>query len=113
MSSRDWVFRIQDILRAINKIESFAEGMTFTQFKKNELVIDAVVRNLEVIGEASKSIPLSIRRSYPSIPWAQMSAMRNVLIHEYFGVDVKIVWHTIKKSLPLLLKQLQQIPFEK
>lgn len=109
MSSRDWDFRIQDILKAIDKIERFIKGMTLTQFKKNELVIDAIVRNLEVIGEASKSIPIAVRRSHPDIPWSQMTGMRNILIHEYFGVDVKIVWHTAKKSLPTLKKQLQKL----
>lgn len=62
MSSRDWRFRIQDILNAIQKIEAYIEGMTASQFKKNELVIDAVVRTLEIIGEASKNISLSTRR---------------------------------------------------
>ncbi len=98
MSSREWVFRIQDILKAIEKIERFTDGMTLTQFEKNEMVIDAVVRNLEVIGEASKSVSVAVKRSNTDIPWTQMSGMRNLLIHEYFGVDVKIVWHTVKKS---------------
>ena len=70
-------------------------------------MVDAVVRNFEIIGEASKSIPLTVRRSYPNIPWAQMNGMRNVLVHEYFGVDIKIIWHAIKKNLPSLRKQLQ------
>jgi uncharacterized protein with HEPN domain len=112
MSSRDWAFRIKDILRSIDKIESFTKKMSIAQFKKNELVIDAVIRNLEIIGEASKSIPASVKKSYPDIPWAQMNGIRNILIHEYFGVDVKIVWHTAKKSLPSLRKQLQQIPLQ-
>jgi uncharacterized protein with HEPN domain len=107
MSSRDWHFRIQDILKSIQKIESYIEGMTAAQFKKNELVIDAVVRNLEIIGEAGKSVPLSIRRLYPDVPWEQMNGMRNVLIHEYFGVDVLTVWHTAKIHLPVLKKQLE------
>ena len=101
MSSRDWFFRIKDILHAIDPIQ------------KNELVIDAVIRNLEVIGEASKSIPANIRRLYPDIPWAQMSGMRNILIHEYFRADIKTVWQTIKKYLPKLQKQLLQIPLDK
>ena len=109
MSSRDWLFRIQDILKAIDKIESYVENMTLNQFKKNELVIDAVIRNFEIIGEASKSIPLSIRNSYPDIPWDQMNGMRNLLIHEYFGVDIKTVWHTAKLHLPTLKKQLEPI----
>lgn len=112
MSSRDWRFRIQDILKAIRKIESYIEGMTAVQFKKNELVIDAVVRNLEIIGEASKSIPTSTRRLCPDIPWDQMNGMRNILIHEYFGVDVATVWYTAKIHLPILKKQLESIGIE-
>jgi uncharacterized protein with HEPN domain len=109
MSSRDWHFRIQDILKSIQKIEIYIEDMTAIKFKKNELVIDAVVRNLEIIGEASKSIPISIRKLYPDIPWDQMNGMRNILIHEYFGVDVATVWHTAKTHLPILKKQLESI----
>jgi uncharacterized protein with HEPN domain len=109
MSSRDWHFRIQDILKSIHKIETFIKNMTVAQFKKNELVIDAVVRNFEIIGEASKSIPTTTRDLYPHIPWDRMNGMRNVLIHEYFGVDVVTVWHTAKTHLPTLKKQLESI----
>ncbi len=109
MSSRDWIFRIQDILLAIEKIERYTKGMTLARFKQKELVIDAVVRNFEIIGEASKSMPLSIRHAYPDVPWSQMSGMRDILIHEYFGVDIKILWHTTKKYLPTLQKQLQSL----
>lgn len=109
MSSREWTFRIQDILEAIEKVSRYVENMTLTQFKEDELVMDAVIRNFEIIGEASKNIPLPIRHSYPEVPWNEMSGMRNVLIHEYFGVDVGTVWHTTKKNLPKLQKQLQAI----
>jgi uncharacterized protein with HEPN domain len=67
------------------------------------------MRNFEIIGEASNKVPLTIRRSYTDILWDQMRAMRNLLIHEYFGVDVKIVWHTAKKYLPILEKQLEYL----
>lgn len=106
MSSRDRHFRVQDILKSIKKIETYIEGMTASQFKKNELVIDAVVRNLEIIGEASKNISFSKKRLYPDIPWDQMNGMRNILIHEYFGVDAATVWHTSKTHLSILKKQL-------
>lgn len=109
MSSRQWVFRVQDILKEVEKIERYLEGMTWTKFKKNELVIDAVVRNFEIIGEACKSIPTSVQRSYPEVPWKEMKGMRDVLIHEYFGVDTKILWHTAKENLPHLQKQLETL----
>lgn len=104
MSSRDWAFRIQDILKAIDKIERYLDKMKLVQFKKNDLVIDAVVRNFEIIGEASKNIPASIRHGHPDIPWIQMAGMRNILIHEYFGVDLETVWYTEKKQLAAISK---------
>jgi uncharacterized protein with HEPN domain len=106
MSSRDWLFRLKDILVSIEKIERYIHGMNMAQFKKDDLVVDAVIRNFEIIGEATKNIPTAIRRSHPGIPWAQMSGMRDVLIHEYFGVDIKTVWHTAKEYLPPLRDQL-------
>ena len=107
MCSRESDFRIQDILRAIGKIEKYLENMSLAQFQNNEVVIDAVVRNFEIVGEASKNISLKIRKANPNIPWEQMTRMRNILIHEYFGVDVHTVWQTAKHHLPELKKQLQ------
>lgn len=105
--TKDWILRVEDILKAIDKIDRYLKKIMLSQFKKNELGIDAVVRNFEIIVEASKNIPLTIRRDYPDIPWEQMSGMRNILIHEYSRADTKIVWHTAKKYLPNLRKQLQ------
>ncbi len=113
MSSRDWTFRIQDILTSIEKIERYIAGITMTEFKKKDLIIDAVVRNFEIIGEASKHIPASIRNKYSDVPWSEMAGIRNILIHEYFGVDTKILWRTAKKDLPSLKEQLLQIPLNK
>ncbi len=79
------------------------------KFAQNELIIDAIVRNFEIIGEASKSIPVAIQRSHPEIPWKEMKGMRDILIHQYFGVDTKILWHTMKKNLPSLRKQLETL----
>ncbi len=109
MSSKEWFFRIRDILKAIDKIDQYLDNMTLTSFRKNEMAIDAVIRNFEIIGEASKHIPLSVRHDNLEIPWAQMTSMRNALIHEYFGVDVDTVWYTAKKHLPALKKQLEAI----
>lgn len=86
--------------------------MTLSEFKKNELVIDAVVRNFEVIGEASRHIPTSVQHVYPDIPWKQMVEMRNFLILEYSGVDLSTVWQTAHKHLPALKDQLSAITLE-
>jgi uncharacterized protein with HEPN domain len=104
--SREWPFRIKDILQAIDKIEAYTTNMTASEFKKNGLVIDAVIRNFEIIGEASVHISHEIRIAYPDIPWKQMAAMRNVLIHEYFGVNLGTVWQTVQTRLPALKEQL-------
>jgi uncharacterized protein with HEPN domain len=80
--------------------------MTVSEFKKNELVKDAVIRNFEIIGEASNHIPLAIQKSHPHIPWKQMIALRNFLVHEYFGVDQNTVWETARVHLPPLKQQL-------
>lgn len=108
-SSREWGYRVKDILGAISKIEKYTENMTLSEFRKSSLVIDAVVRNFEIIGEASNNIPKSIQLLYPEVPWKQMTEMRNFLIHEYFGVDVHTVWQTAQKHLPPLKTQLLKL----
>ncbi len=106
-SSRDWSFRIKDILGAIENIEKYTAKMTFARFKKNQLVIDAVIRNFEIIGEASNHIPKAIQSAHPAIPWRQMIALRNFLIHEYFGIDFNTIWQTARIHLPLLKEELR------
>lgn len=101
-SSRDWSFRIKDILHAIDKIEQYTQQMTASEFRKNQLVIDAVIRNFEIIGEASNHVPQTIQQANPQIPWRQMIALRNFLVHEYFGVDLNTVWETARIHLPPL-----------
>lgn len=107
--SRDWSFRIKDIIKAITKIEQYLDQMTFSEFKKNEMAIDAVVRNFEIIGEAANNIPDDVENANPQVPWKQMVEMRNFLIHEYFGVDLNTVWQTAHKYLPELKEQLLQL----
>ncbi len=86
--------------------------MTASEFKKNKLVVDAVIRNFEIIGEASTHIPHTFRTTHPHVPWKQMTAMRNVLIHEYFGVNLGTVWQTVQTRLPTLKQQLLELPTE-
>ena len=96
-------------LDAIKKIENYVNGLDYKKFSKNPIVIDAVLRNFEIIGEASKNLSKEIKSSYPEIPWKEMAGMRNKVIHEYFGVDLKIVWRTIKKRLPELKIKIKKI----
>jgi len=91
---------VEDILEAMDKIERYVKGLTYERFAKDSMVVDAVIRNLEVIGEASRNIPEDAKEKYPDIPWRRMIGLRNIAIHEYFGVDFGIIWEIITKNLP-------------
>lgn len=90
---------LNDIINAIDAINKFVDGISFEQFKNNDLVNSAVIRKFEIIGEASKNISDTIKNHYPDIPWKNISGMRDKLIHVYFSVDYKLVWDTIKNAL--------------
>ena len=109
MSRRDVRLFLYDILEAIAKIESYTEGMSYDDFIHDEKTIDAVIRNLEIIGEATKNIPENIKDKYPKIPWKAIAGMRDKLIHAYFGVSLPIIWETIKNDLPTLKRQIERI----
>jgi uncharacterized protein with HEPN domain len=102
MSSRDWKLYAEDVYQAALKIERYTADLSLETFVANELVFDAVIRNLEIIGEAIRHIPPQVQEQYPELPWAKIRAMRNILAHEYFGVDVAIVWETVQNLLPPL-----------
>lgn len=100
MKDRDWKLFLEDILESMEKIGSYTEAMDFDSFTRNQLVIDAVIRNLEVVGEACKHIPLRIRKKYDEVPWKAIVGLRNIAIHEYFGLDLENIWKIIKEDLP-------------
>ena len=106
MPSRSWKFRIDDIIEAIDKIERYTRGIDFDKWQQDEKTVDAVIRNIEVIGEASTHLPIEIQEQYKDIPWSLMKGIRNVVAHEYFGIDLEIVWKTVKEDLPVLKKLL-------
>ena len=98
---------LSHILEAIEQIEAYIAGVDYSGFIKNKMMIDAVVRELEIIGEATNNLSTDFRRRYPEIPFRDMVDMRNVLIHVYFGVNTEIVWRTCQKNLPSLKPQIK------
>ncbi|EKE21545.1 MAG: hypothetical protein ACD_7C00196G0004 [uncultured bacterium] len=100
---------LADIFESIELIEKYTKGLTYNKFIANNEVQDAVARRIEIIGEATRNVPLKIRKEYPDIPWRQMAGMRNMLAHEYFGIIMRRIWDTIKKDLPELKKQILKI----
>ncbi|NIM15181.1 MAG: DUF86 domain-containing protein [Candidatus Aminicenantes bacterium] len=104
MSKRDWKILFEDILESIDKIKQYTEEIGFDDFAMNSMIIDAVVRNIEIIGEASKNVPTQVQEKYPHIPWRKLDGIRNRIVHEYFGVDISIIWYIVTNEL-LQLKQ--------
>lgn len=91
---------LQDILESIADIEAFTTGVDFESFEGNREKVLAVVKSIEILGEAVKKIPDDIRSQYPQIPWRAIAGMRDILVHEYWGVDIKVIWATIQEGLP-------------
>ena len=109
MSAREWRLRIEDILEAIARIQRYTAALAQASFETDDLLVDAVVRNFIVIGEAARNVPPEIEARYPQIPWSKMRGMRNVVVHVYFAVDTGIVWQTIQDDIPPLVPALQTL----
>lgn len=98
----------EDMLTSIEKVKRYVGSLTFEQFAHDEMRVDAVIRNLEVMGEAARSIPPEVRERYPSIEWRKVVGLRNILIHEYSGVDIEILWDIVKAKLPQLEREVRR-----
>jgi uncharacterized protein with HEPN domain len=106
---RDLGLFIEDIREAIKNIEDFSKGLTPEKFSKDKLRQSAIVRQLEIIGEAAKNVPNSFRIKYPKIPWKGIAGFRDILSHAYFGVNIERVWNIIKEDLQDLKKEIEKI----
>jgi len=103
---------LMDMLIACEKIMRYTKDLSYEDFRGNDMVIDAVVRNIEILGEASKNISEELKKKYPEVEWREISRTRDKIIHFYFGVDLSIVWDIITVDIPSLRKKLEKIAKE-
>ena len=99
---KDNVVYLRHILDAINAVEDYTKGITVDDFIRNSMVHDAVIRQIDIIGEAARNISEEFQEQHPSLPWSRMIGIRNKIIHEYFNINMGVVWDTVKEDLPLL-----------
>lgn len=109
MSKRSITLLLDDILNALHKIERYLAGMSREDFLGDEKTIDAVVRNLEIIGEASKQLPTEFTANHNHILWFQIAGLRNRIVHDYFGLDLDIIWEIVQRDLPAFREQVEML----
>jgi uncharacterized protein with HEPN domain len=109
MSKRSLGFLVEDLWESVEKIERYTESITQDSFERDEKTTDAVVRNIEIIGEAAARLPESFKNRHSEIEWVKIIGLRNRIVHEYFGVDLQIIWHILKKDLPVFKAFLETI----
>jgi uncharacterized protein with HEPN domain len=106
---RDQLLYLEDIILSMQRVVEYVQGQDFQRFKQDYKTVDAVVRNFEVIGEASKNLSDATKDKYPHVPWKEMYRLRNRISHEYFGIDYEIIWNIVTKHLPENLKDIKKV----
>jgi len=109
MSKRNDIDILNDILIASKRACEYCSDMNYETFTKDNKTQDAVIRNIEIVGEATKQLSESMHKSSKSIPWKSMAGMRDKLIHHYFGINIDIVWNVVKNDLPSIIDKLKKI----
>ena len=109
MSRKKWPLRVRHILEAVTRIQEYTSAARDATFGGNRMMIDAVIRNFQVIGEAARRVPATVQAIHPEIPWALMCGMRNVLVHDYDEVDLETLWRTVRDDLPALIDPLSKL----
>jgi uncharacterized protein with HEPN domain len=106
MSRRSFDLLIEDLWEAVEKVERYTSGFDHDRFIGDEKTIDSVVRNLEIIGEAVGKLPVEIRERHPEIPWKKIIGLRHRIVHDYFDIDVEIIWQILERDIPAFKKDL-------
>ncbi|MFQ4136723.1 DUF86 domain-containing protein [Nodosilinea sp. PGN35] len=109
MTSRQIEDYLRDMLDAIDAVEEFTAGMSFEDFEADQKTVYAVIRAIEIVGEATKTIPQPLRGKYTQVPWKSIAGMRDKVIHQYFGVNLRVIWDTIKQDFPALQPTIAQM----
>ncbi len=107
--TRSVLIVLEDMLESADQLRQYTADITFNEFAKNCMIQDAVVRRLEIIGEAAKGVPDEFRKKYPDVPWRDVAGARDILIHEYFRVDLELAWDMVKKDVPAFSTRIAQI----
>jgi len=106
---RDYRVFLDDILEAVTKAKEYTAGFSEEQFCADRRTVEAVVWNLQIIGEAAKNIPEEIRSRYPDVPWRDMAGLRNIIVHQYFGIKLDLIWKVVQNDLPLIEVRIREM----